>query len=121
MKKGIHLVKDVFIFLFLISLLVMQCNTNKKLNIQNDRTTAQDELIQLNYEVNIQDSIKLLRLQNNALELQRSRERLSKLESKQDSVRGEIQATNTRLRRLRNSIATNYLDSSYQSLKDRIK
>lgn len=121
MKKGIHLAKDVFIFLFLISLLVMQCNTNKKLNRQTKRTTEQDKLIQLNYEVNLKDSIQLLRLQNNALELQRSNERLSKLETKQDSIQSDIQVANIRLRRLRNSIATNYLDSSYQSLKDRIK
>lgn len=121
MKKEIHLVKDVAICVFMITILVMQCNTNKKLNKQTDRTTEQDELIQLNYEVNLKDSIQLLRLQNNALELQRSRERLSKLESKQDSVRGEIQATNARLRILRNAIMTNYADSSYQTLKDRIK
>lgn len=121
MKKGIHLVKDVAICVFMTSLLVMQCNTSKKIKkiIKFDNT--QGDLIKYNYEVNLNDSINLLRLQNNALEQQRSRERLSKLESKQDSVSGEIQATNARLRRLRNDIMTNYADSSYQTLKDRIK
>lgn len=122
MTKYGNLAKYIGIFGFMLATIIRQCNTDKKLQQQYERNTAQDELIRHNCEVNIRDSINLYRLQNNALELQRSNERINTLEQAQNVTQDEIQEYRAILYRMYKHLnTTNYADSSFQSLKDRLR
>lgn len=122
MIKYGNLIKYIGIFGFMLATMIRQCNIDKKLQQQYERNKAQDELIRYNYEVNISDSINLYRLQNNALELQRSNERINTLEQAQSMTQDEIQEYRAILYKMYKHLnTTNYADSSFQSLKDRLR